>query len=108
MAISRYDGFRTVKDDKKGVLRLETFSSVKASEIEDPNNDIIIEYNDGDRLDKIAFDYLGDGRYWWAICLLNDLSLPFGGSLEPGTRLRVPTNIDNISNYIRNKLDSKE
>ena len=108
MAISRYKNFRHVKaPGSPGELirkRLETFPSIPASELED-RSDIIIRLRDNQRLDKIANDYLGDGRYWWAICLLNDISLPFGNQVLPGTLLRIPVSINRILNKIQQRIN---
>jgi len=51
----------------------------------------------GDRLDLLAFDFYGDTDLWWIIASAN--SLP-GDSLtpEPGTQLRIPTDIRSILN----------
>lgn len=55
----------------------------------------------GDRLDLLSFDYYHDTSFWWVIATAN--ALP-GDSLyiEPGTQLRIPTNIMGIiNNYKR-------
>jgi len=105
MAISRYEKFLNVRDRKKRKPRLETFPPIKAVDLIDDNNDVIINFQDGQKLDQLAAQYLGDGRYWWAICLLNDIHLPFGSTVLPGTKLRIPTNINNILNHIQTKVD---
>ncbi len=103
MAISRYKRLDVVIDNITNKPRLESFPAIKSSDIRDDINDIIIEFVDGMRFDTLAFQYLGDGRYWWAICLLNDLSLPFGSAVLPGTRLRIPTSINRILEKIEQK-----
>jgi len=105
MAISRYDEFDRVVDKITGKPRLETFPAIRATDLIDERNDIIIEFTEDMRLDGLAFQYLGDGRYWWAICLLNDISLPFGDLLPPGKLLRIPTNISRILNIIEFKIN---
>jgi hypothetical protein len=54
----------------------------------------------GDRLDILANNFYGNTDYWWIIATAN--SLP-GDSLyiEPGTQLRIPTNIQSIVNLYR-------
>jgi hypothetical protein len=54
----------------------------------------------GDRLDILANNFYGNTDYWWIIATAN--SLP-GDSLyiEPGTQLRIPTNIQAIVNLYR-------
>ena len=43
----------------------------------------------GDRIDLLAWRYLGDARLWWIIADYNDLFFPL--ELEPGAVLRVPS-----------------
>jgi len=104
MAISRYAEFETVKDQSTNRLRLESFPYIRAEELYDSVNDVIITFTDGMRIDTLAQDYLGDGRYWWVICLINDLDLPFGDRLLPGTVIRIPTNVSIILDKIANKI----
>jgi hypothetical protein len=103
MAISRYSGLDHVIDEANGRPRLESFPPIQASEIIDEAKDVIIEFQEGMRFDTLAFQYLGDGRYWWAICLINDLQLPFGSAVTPGTKLRIPTNVSRILAVIKRK-----
>lgn len=102
-AISRYDRFGTVMDRKTFRYIQESFPDIKAEDIMS-DDDIIIQYQAGQRFDKLANDYIGDGRYWWAICLVNDLDLPFGVSLKAGALLRIPINVSRILNVIESKL----
>lgn len=44
---------------------------------------------DGDRIDRIAFDYLGNAALWWVICDYNDVFYPL--ELEIGSVLRIPS-----------------
>lgn len=44
---------------------------------------------DGDRIDLLAYKYLGDARHWWVICDYNDINFPL--ILETGTMLRIPS-----------------
>lgn len=44
---------------------------------------------DGDRIDLIAWRYLGDAALWWVVCDYNDLFWPL--DLELGTVLRMPS-----------------
>lgn len=43
----------------------------------------------GDRLDILAFNYLGKAELWWVIADFNDIFFPL--ELEPGRLLRIPT-----------------
>jgi len=60
------------------------------------SSDIFVKIKIGQRIDNLAYQYLGDGRYWWAICLINGLRTPFDASLISGKLLRVPTSINKI------------
>ncbi len=44
----------------------------------------------GDRLDKLAFTYLGDPELFWRICDANSALLPDDLVAKPGTRLAIP------------------
>ena len=54
----------------------------------------------GDRLDLLSFDFYGDTSFWWVIASAN--SLP-GDSLylEPGTQLRIPTDLAGAINQYK-------
>ena len=50
----------------------------------------------GDRLDSLAYSYYRDSTLWWIISVANNNITK--GSLfpEPGTQLRIPTNINSV------------
>jgi hypothetical protein len=50
----------------------------------------------GDRLDTLAYSYYRDSTLWWIISVANNNITK--GSLfpEPGTQLRIPTNINSV------------
>jgi hypothetical protein len=50
----------------------------------------------GDRLDSLAYSYYRDSTLWWIISMANNNVTR--GSLfpEPGTQLRIPTNINAV------------
>jgi len=50
----------------------------------------------GDRLDSLAYSYYRDSTLWWVIAMANNNITK--GSLfpEPGTQLRIPTNINTV------------
>jgi len=50
----------------------------------------------GDRLDSLAYSYYRDSTLWWIISMANNNVTR--GSLfpEPGTQLRIPTNINTV------------
>lgn len=44
----------------------------------------------GDRIDRVAYELLGDGSRWWEILDLNPEILD-PSNILPGTRIRVPS-----------------
>lgn len=52
----------------------------------------------GDRLDTIAYSYYNNAELWWVISVANNHITK--GSLfpQPGTQLRVPTDINSVLN----------
>lgn len=64
-------------------------------EIPIDSNDIYIITTITDRLDVLANDFYGDPTLYWIIASANSLK---GDSLipEPGSQLRIPTNIQSI------------
>jgi nucleoid-associated protein YgaU len=90
MAISRYKNTKNFNSNYQN-----TFPAINIIDIQS-NSDIFYVIVDGDRMDTLATKFLGDGRYWWIIALLNDIKVPFGDSMKPGTIIRIPTNITNI------------
>ena len=51
----------------------------------------------GERLDVLARRYLGDGRYWWILCMVNGINDPIGDKkLRPGSELAIPTEAKRI------------
>lgn len=41
------------------------------------------------RLDKLAYETLGDSKFWWVIAYVNGIKDPF--NIPNGTELRIPT-----------------
>ncbi len=44
---------------------------------------------EGDRIDLLAYQYLGDSLLWWVICDWNDICFPL--DLPVGATLRIPS-----------------
>ena len=105
MAISRYENLPLLTHEN-GKRRVATFPTISAKELQ-TDSDVIIQLQETTRLDILAHQYLGDGRYWWAICMLNNMLFPFGNELEPGKLIRIPTDINIILNIINNKINKE-
>ncbi len=110
MAISRYAGSEIiapalengkVQRDRLERQGLATFTSYPESIFAD----IIIMYHTlhvGERLDQLARKYLGDGRYWWVICMINGIIDPINDKkLTPGTNLKIVNNVKSVVEIMR-------
>lgn len=53
------------------------------------SDDVFHTVSENDRIDILAWRYLGDARHWWVIAEYNDIEMPL--ELEPGTVLRIPS-----------------
>ena len=52
-------------------------------------DDVFYTVIEGDRIDLIAYRYLGRADLWWIVCDYNDIFFPL--DLVPGTVLRLPS-----------------
>ena len=52
----------------------------------------------GDRLDSIAYSYYRDATLWWIIAAANNNATKGALFPQPGTQLRIPTDINSILN----------
>jgi nucleoid-associated protein YgaU len=53
------------------------------------SDDVFHVVQAGDRIDLLAYRYLGDPTLWWVICDYNDIFFPL--DLELGAVLRIPS-----------------
>ncbi len=44
---------------------------------------------EGDRVDLLAYRYLGDSQLWWVLCDYNGIAFPL--ELQAGTVIRIPS-----------------
>jgi len=105
MAQSRYVYTKNISEFvnnnfSKTLTRKATWTSINSKDIES-NEDEFYTFTVTDRLDTLAAKYYGDGRYWWVICLANNLLSPFDKNLTPGKVLRIPNNINKILNKLK-------
>jgi len=92
----RYDNSITFKTEQgKPYYESKRYPIIPLSE-----NDIYIITTAGDRLDALAYTYYKNTELWWIIAMTNNNITK--GSLfpQPGTQLRIPSNISNILNQI--------
>ncbi len=79
---------------------IETFPSINAKDIQ-REDDIMIKIKNGQRVDTLALQYLGDGKLWYILCLLNGASSPFDNKFLPRKIIRIPRSVDHILNKIK-------
>jgi nucleoid-associated protein YgaU len=60
--------------------------------------DVYVITTVGDRLDNLAFSYYRDATLWWVIAAANNNATKGALYPEPGTQLRIPTDINNVLN----------
>lgn len=91
MASSRYKNIEVQRNED----RERVYKSTMYPEIKNSRNDIYIEAEVGDRLDKLAQQFYSDKSLWWIIAQANNLGK---GSfyVEPGTRIRIPRNVSEV------------
>jgi nucleoid-associated protein YgaU len=59
-------------------------------------SDVYVITSIGDRLDNLAQAYYNDSTLWWVIAMANNNSTKGFMYPEPGTQLRVPTNLNAV------------
>ena len=106
MAKSRYDNFSRVRGNNSDYYRLETFPPISSDELQGIPHSVVM-WKDTDRMDALAETFYGDSRYWWIICLMNDLVNPFSYDLLPGTLIKIPNEAATIINIIKRKQAGK-
>ena len=84
----RYDG--------KNVYR-----STYYPEIPESIDDFYITVSEVDYLDSLAKKYYGDESLWWVIARANNLP-GYKLSIETNKQIRIPTNVSQILNQLKN------
>ena len=80
--MNRYEDTKT--NDKGGVVR---YTTTYYGKIEERNDDIYVQTQEGDRFDLLAFKYFGTPALWWYIAKANKMSFM---NIEPGKIIRIP------------------
>jgi nucleoid-associated protein YgaU len=65
-------------------------------------SDAYVITNVGDRLDLLAFQYYSDATLWWVIAMANNNSTKGLMYPEPGTQLRIPTDLNTVLSLFNN------
>jgi hypothetical protein len=91
--MGRYD-LNDVKkiSDSRVVYRTRIGNRIPKSD-----RDVYIVTQTGDRLDTIAYQFLGDQSLWYIIASANNIHDP-SFAVEDGTTLRIPANYSNYLN----------
>jgi nucleoid-associated protein YgaU len=61
-------------------------------------SDVYVITTVGDRLDSLAFSYYNDATLWWVIAMANNNATKGALFPEPGTQLRIPTDLNTVLN----------
>ena len=61
-------------------------------------SDVYVITTVGDRIDSIAFSYYRDSTLWWIIAAANNNATKGALYPEPGTQLRIPTDVNRVLN----------
>jgi len=61
-------------------------------------SDVYVITTVGDRLDTLAFSYYRDSTLWWIISAANNNITKGALYPEPGTQLRIPTDLNYVLN----------
>lgn len=96
--MSRY-GINTSRVLVSDTLKRRYFSTILPVYIEPTDDDIYVIATEGDRLDKLAYQYYSDATQWWIIASANPTLPKDSLYLYPGVQLRIP-NPDNITNIL--------
>lgn len=93
-SIKQFEGKRGKKE--KNNYKFPCQKPVIYTSIPSTDSDIFVITQDGDRLDHLANQFYGDAGMWWYIAKANNLHFM---TIEIGTTLRIPTQINNIKGY---------
>lgn len=81
---------------------IATFSQINPKELQRPD-DVFVKIGYGQRIDGLAYDYLGDGGFWWVLCMVNGFATPFDPQIVAGTVIRIPSSLGYIFNVLEQK-----
>jgi hypothetical protein len=82
--------------DGKNVYRTTYYPNIPESV-----DDMYITVSEEDYLDSLAKKYYGDETLWWIIARANNLP-GYKLSVEPSKQIRIPVNVSNILNQLKN------
>ena len=96
--MNRYDNPTILKTQlNKPYWKTKGYPNIPVSEF-----DVYVITTVGDRLDSLAYQFYNDATLWWVISMANNnvtkgLMFP-----EPGTQLRIPTDLNAVLTLFNN------
>lgn len=90
--MNRYDN-PTILTTLKGkpYRKSKSYPNIPLSE-----SDVYVITTIGDRLDILSYQYYNDAELWWIISMANNNVTKGFIFPEPGTQLRIPTNLNDV------------
>ena len=91
--MKRYDNPVILKTDytNRPYFKGKYYPNIPLSEF-----DVYVITTVGDRLDSLAYSYYKDATLWWVIAMANNNITRGALYPDPGTQLRIPTDINNV------------
>jgi len=90
--MNRYDTTTILKTQQdRPYIKGKYYPNIPLSE-----SDVYIITTVGDRLDSLANSYYNDNTLWWVIAMTNNNVTKGALYPEPGTQLRIPTDINKV------------
>ena len=90
--MNRYDNTTILKTQQnRPYIKGKYYPNIPLSE-----TDVYVITTVGDRLDSLANSYYNDNTLWWVIAMANNNVTKGALYPEPGTQLRIPTDINKV------------
>jgi nucleoid-associated protein YgaU len=90
--MNRYDNPTTLKTQQgKPYWKSKSYPNIPMSEF-----DVYVITTVGDRLDSLAYQFYRDATLWWVIAMANNNATKGLMFPEPGTQLRIPTDLNTV------------
>jgi hypothetical protein len=96
--MKRYDDtpILTTMEGNRPYFKSKLYPNIPLSEF-----DVYVITNVGDRLDSLAYSYYRDSTLWWVIAMANNNATKGALYPQPGTQLRIPTDISKVLNLYK-------
>jgi nucleoid-associated protein YgaU len=96
--MNRYDNPTTLKTQQgKPYWKSKAYPNIPMSEF-----DVYVITTVGDRLDSLAYQFYRDATLWWIIAMANNNATKGLMFPEPGTQLRIPTDLNVVLTSFNN------